>query len=164
MFGLSCGVEARRWCVVNPYRVQWLVLVGSGGSLLNGGAWKAQGEPFQSPMVSHSWSWRNKWRGGAVKARVLALGLIIIQPPASVSGISVSSNRRLVGSFYVLDLLFGVVISIVMVSMVLIFHSFKDFSDLEEFWDDLPVSRLKYFHFSLPDDFYFSRLDFLKVV
>ncbi|WZZ40611.1 hypothetical protein YC2023_036870 [Brassica napus] len=68
-YGRSCGVEARRWCVVNPYRVQWLVLVGSGGSLLNGGAWKAQGEPFQSPMVSHSWSWRNKWRGGAVKAR-----------------------------------------------------------------------------------------------
>ncbi|KAF3562517.1 hypothetical protein DY000_02018220 [Brassica cretica] len=28
--------------------------------------------------------------------------------------------------------------------MVLIFHSFKDFSDLEDFWDDLPVSRLKY--------------------
>ncbi|WZZ80861.1 hypothetical protein YC2023_101433 [Brassica napus] len=71
MFGLSCGVEACRWCVVNPYRVQWLVLVGSGGSLLIGGAWKAQGEPFQSPMVSHSWSWMNKWRGGVVKARVI---------------------------------------------------------------------------------------------
>ncbi|KAF3603654.1 hypothetical protein F2Q69_00035669 [Brassica cretica] len=28
--------------------------------------------------------------------------------------------------------------------MVLIFHSFKGFSDLEAFWDDLPVSRLKY--------------------
>ncbi|KAF2562793.1 hypothetical protein F2Q70_00016658 [Brassica cretica] len=28
--------------------------------------------------------------------------------------------------------------------MVLIFHSFKGFSDLEDFWDDLPVSRLKY--------------------
>ncbi|KAF2572848.1 hypothetical protein F2Q70_00005000 [Brassica cretica] len=28
--------------------------------------------------------------------------------------------------------------------MILIFHSFKDFSDLEDFWDDLPVSRLKY--------------------
>nr|VDD25440.1 unnamed protein product [Brassica oleracea] len=28
--------------------------------------------------------------------------------------------------------------------MVLIFHSFKGFSDLEVFWDDLHVSRLKY--------------------
>ncbi|WZZ57423.1 hypothetical protein YC2023_057530 [Brassica napus] len=28
--------------------------------------------------------------------------------------------------------------------MVLIFHSFKGFSDLEDFWDNLPVSRLKY--------------------
>ncbi|KAG5399469.1 hypothetical protein IGI04_014076 [Brassica rapa subsp. trilocularis] len=28
--------------------------------------------------------------------------------------------------------------------MVLIFHSFKGFSDLEDFWNDLPVSRLKY--------------------
>ncbi|KAG5393423.1 hypothetical protein IGI04_023386 [Brassica rapa subsp. trilocularis] len=28
--------------------------------------------------------------------------------------------------------------------MVLIFHSFKGFLDLEDFWDDLPVSRLKY--------------------
>ncbi|KAF2574623.1 hypothetical protein F2Q70_00001017 [Brassica cretica] len=28
--------------------------------------------------------------------------------------------------------------------MVLIFHSFKGFSNLEDFWDDLPVSRLKY--------------------
>ncbi|KAF3566589.1 hypothetical protein DY000_02013027 [Brassica cretica] len=28
--------------------------------------------------------------------------------------------------------------------MVLIFDSFKDFSDLENFWDDLHVSRLKY--------------------
>ncbi|KAF2601737.1 hypothetical protein F2Q70_00027708 [Brassica cretica] len=28
--------------------------------------------------------------------------------------------------------------------MVLIFQSFKGFSDLEDFWDDLPVSRLKY--------------------
>ncbi|KAF2598734.1 hypothetical protein F2Q68_00008986 [Brassica cretica] len=28
--------------------------------------------------------------------------------------------------------------------IVLIFHSFKGFSDLEDFWDDLPVSRLKY--------------------
>ncbi|KAF2618810.1 hypothetical protein F2Q68_00038182 [Brassica cretica] len=28
--------------------------------------------------------------------------------------------------------------------MVLIFHSFKGFSDLEDFWDDLHVSRLKY--------------------
>uniref|UniRef100_A0A0D3E3B1 Uncharacterized protein n=1 Tax=Brassica oleracea var. oleracea TaxID=109376 RepID=A0A0D3E3B1_BRAOL len=28
--------------------------------------------------------------------------------------------------------------------MILIFHSFKGFSDLENFWDDLPVSRLKY--------------------
>ncbi|KAF3554392.1 hypothetical protein F2Q69_00012573 [Brassica cretica] len=28
--------------------------------------------------------------------------------------------------------------------MVLIFYSFKGFSDLEDFWDDLPVSRLKY--------------------
>ncbi|KAF2535265.1 hypothetical protein F2Q68_00021686 [Brassica cretica] len=28
--------------------------------------------------------------------------------------------------------------------MILIFHSFKGFSDLEDFWDDLPVSRLKY--------------------
>ncbi|KAF2567850.1 hypothetical protein F2Q68_00023921 [Brassica cretica] len=28
--------------------------------------------------------------------------------------------------------------------MVLIFHSFKDFSDLEDVWDDVPVSRLKY--------------------
>uniref|UniRef100_A0A0D3CG36 Uncharacterized protein n=1 Tax=Brassica oleracea var. oleracea TaxID=109376 RepID=A0A0D3CG36_BRAOL len=34
--------------------------------------------------------------------------------------------------------------------MVLIFHSFKGFSDLEDFWDDLPVSRLNY---RLPDDF-----------
>ncbi|KAF2573354.1 hypothetical protein F2Q70_00004873 [Brassica cretica] len=31
--------------------------------------------------------------------------------------------------------------------MVLIFHSFKD---LEDFWDDLPVSRLKY---NAQDDF-----------
>ncbi|KAF2572554.1 hypothetical protein F2Q70_00001804 [Brassica cretica] len=28
--------------------------------------------------------------------------------------------------------------------MVLIFYSFKGFSDLEDFWDDLPVSRRKY--------------------
>ncbi|KAF3541134.1 hypothetical protein F2Q69_00025419 [Brassica cretica] len=28
--------------------------------------------------------------------------------------------------------------------MVLIFHSFKGFSDLEDVWDDLPLSRLKY--------------------
>ncbi|KAF2566580.1 hypothetical protein F2Q68_00024676 [Brassica cretica] len=28
--------------------------------------------------------------------------------------------------------------------MVLIFHSYKGFSDLEDFWDNLPVSRLKY--------------------
>ncbi|KAF2545234.1 hypothetical protein F2Q70_00022037 [Brassica cretica] len=28
--------------------------------------------------------------------------------------------------------------------MVLIFHSFKGFSDLKDFWEDLPVSRLKY--------------------
>ncbi|KAF2579036.1 hypothetical protein F2Q68_00003535 [Brassica cretica] len=28
--------------------------------------------------------------------------------------------------------------------MALIFHPFKGFSDLEDFWDDLPVSRLKY--------------------
>ncbi|KAF3559061.1 hypothetical protein F2Q69_00014942 [Brassica cretica] len=28
--------------------------------------------------------------------------------------------------------------------MVLILHSFKGFSDLEDFWDDLHVSRLKY--------------------
>ncbi|KAF3515279.1 hypothetical protein F2Q69_00006474 [Brassica cretica] len=28
--------------------------------------------------------------------------------------------------------------------MVLIFHSFEGFSDLEDFWDDLLVSRLKY--------------------
>ncbi|KAF3509921.1 hypothetical protein F2Q69_00009415 [Brassica cretica] len=28
--------------------------------------------------------------------------------------------------------------------MVLIFHSFKGFSDLEDFWNDLSVSRLKY--------------------
>ncbi|KAL0679934.1 hypothetical protein Bca4012_007915 [Brassica carinata] len=28
--------------------------------------------------------------------------------------------------------------------MVLIFHSFKGFLDLKYFWDDLPVSRLKY--------------------
>ncbi|KAF3498458.1 hypothetical protein DY000_02052029 [Brassica cretica] len=28
--------------------------------------------------------------------------------------------------------------------MILIFHSFKGFSDLEDFWDDLPISRLKY--------------------
>ncbi|KAF3579045.1 hypothetical protein DY000_02034190 [Brassica cretica] len=53
--------------------------------------------------------------------------------------------------------------------MVLIFQSFKGFSDLEDFWDDLPVSRLKY---NTLDDFqevfqttlHFSRLDFLKVV
>uniref|UniRef100_A0A0D3ANU0 Uncharacterized protein n=1 Tax=Brassica oleracea var. oleracea TaxID=109376 RepID=A0A0D3ANU0_BRAOL len=41
--------------------------------------------------------------------------------------------------------------------MVLIFHSFKGFSDLEDLWDDLPVSRLKYnarrIPGSLPDDF-----------
>ncbi|KAF2613685.1 hypothetical protein F2Q70_00012244 [Brassica cretica] len=39
--------------------------------------------------------------------------------------------------------------------MVCIFHSFKGFSDLEDFWDDLPVSRLKYnvledFQYDLP--------------
>ncbi|WZZ59170.1 hypothetical protein YC2023_059277 [Brassica napus] len=34
--------------------------------------------------------------------------------------------------------------------MALIFHSFKGFSDLEDFWDDLPVSRLKY---NVLDDF-----------
>ncbi|KAF2618344.1 hypothetical protein F2Q68_00040214 [Brassica cretica] len=28
--------------------------------------------------------------------------------------------------------------------MVLIFHSFKGFSNLEDFWEDLPVSRPKY--------------------
>uniref|UniRef100_M4E331 Uncharacterized protein n=1 Tax=Brassica campestris TaxID=3711 RepID=M4E331_BRACM len=28
--------------------------------------------------------------------------------------------------------------------MVLIFHSFKGFSDREDVWNDLPVSRLKY--------------------
>ncbi|KAF3534945.1 hypothetical protein DY000_02037927 [Brassica cretica] len=28
--------------------------------------------------------------------------------------------------------------------MVLIFHSFKGYSDLEDFWNDLHVSRLKY--------------------
>ncbi|KAF3555428.1 hypothetical protein F2Q69_00012197 [Brassica cretica] len=28
--------------------------------------------------------------------------------------------------------------------MVLIFHSFKGFSDMEDFWDELPVSFLKY--------------------
>ncbi|KAF3604919.1 hypothetical protein DY000_02046306 [Brassica cretica] len=28
--------------------------------------------------------------------------------------------------------------------MIIIFHSFKGFSDLEDFWDDLHVSRLKY--------------------
>ncbi|KAF3527658.1 hypothetical protein DY000_02038760 [Brassica cretica] len=28
--------------------------------------------------------------------------------------------------------------------MILIFHSFKDFSDMEDFLDDLPVSRLKF--------------------
>ncbi|KAF3592657.1 hypothetical protein DY000_02020429 [Brassica cretica] len=28
--------------------------------------------------------------------------------------------------------------------MVFIFHSFKGFSDLKDFWDDLPVSCLKY--------------------
>nr|VDD50607.1 unnamed protein product [Brassica oleracea] len=47
--------------------------------------------------------------------------------------------------------------------MVFIFHSFKGFSDLdlicwfsdlEDFWDDLPVSRLKY---NALDDFHFSR-------
>uniref|UniRef100_A0A0D3ASX5 Uncharacterized protein n=1 Tax=Brassica oleracea var. oleracea TaxID=109376 RepID=A0A0D3ASX5_BRAOL len=36
--------------------------------------------------------------------------------------------------------------------MILIFHSFKGFSDLEDFWDDLPVSRLKY---NALDDFQF---------
>ncbi|KAF2610676.1 hypothetical protein F2Q70_00013348 [Brassica cretica] len=35
--------------------------------------------------------------------------------------------------------------------MVLIFHSFKGFSDLEDVWDDLPVSRLKY---NALDDFH----------
>ncbi|KAF3510191.1 hypothetical protein F2Q69_00002737 [Brassica cretica] len=34
--------------------------------------------------------------------------------------------------------------------MVLIFHLFKGFSDMEDFWEDLPVSRLKY---SALDDF-----------
>ncbi|KAF2595271.1 hypothetical protein F2Q70_00043140 [Brassica cretica] len=39
--------------------------------------------------------------------------------------------------------------------IVLIFHSFKGFSDMEDFWDDLPGSRLKYnaledFHDDLP--------------
>uniref|UniRef100_M4EMC8 Uncharacterized protein n=1 Tax=Brassica campestris TaxID=3711 RepID=M4EMC8_BRACM len=38
--------------------------------------------------------------------------------------------------------------------MVLIFHSFKDFSALEDFWDDLPVSHLKYNALDdSPDDF-----------
>ncbi|KAF3600715.1 hypothetical protein F2Q69_00036567 [Brassica cretica] len=41
--------------------------------------------------------------------------------------------------------------------MVLIFHSFKGFSDLEDFWDDLLVSLLKYnalYDFQeVPDDF-----------
>ncbi|CAG7862844.1 unnamed protein product [Brassica rapa] len=59
--------------------------------------------------------------------------------------------------------------------MVLIFHQFKVFSDLEDFWDDLHVSRLKY---NALDDFQEvfqttsrkssglpgSRLDFLEVV
>nr|VDC76077.1 unnamed protein product [Brassica rapa] len=59
--------------------------------------------------------------------------------------------------------------------MVLIFYSFKGFSDLEDFSDDLPVSRLKY---NALDDFQEvfqttsiskssglprSRLDFLEV-
>uniref|UniRef100_A0A0D3EEP9 Uncharacterized protein n=1 Tax=Brassica oleracea var. oleracea TaxID=109376 RepID=A0A0D3EEP9_BRAOL len=35
-------------------------------------------------------------------------------------------------------------LEVVFNQMVLIFHSFKGFSDLEDFWDDLPVSRLKY--------------------
>ncbi|KAF3545250.1 hypothetical protein DY000_02009832 [Brassica cretica] len=35
--------------------------------------------------------------------------------------------------------------------MVLIFHSFKGFSDLEDVWDDLPVIRLKY---NALDDFH----------
>uniref|UniRef100_A0A0D3E2C8 Uncharacterized protein n=1 Tax=Brassica oleracea var. oleracea TaxID=109376 RepID=A0A0D3E2C8_BRAOL len=35
--------------------------------------------------------------------------------------------------------------------MVLIFHSFKGFSDLENFWDDLHVSCLKY---NALDDFH----------
>ncbi|WZZ77205.1 hypothetical protein YC2023_097777 [Brassica napus] len=34
--------------------------------------------------------------------------------------------------------------------MIIIFHSFKGFSDLEDFWDDLRVSRLKY---NVLDDF-----------
>uniref|UniRef100_A0A0D3E6G8 Uncharacterized protein n=1 Tax=Brassica oleracea var. oleracea TaxID=109376 RepID=A0A0D3E6G8_BRAOL len=45
--------------------------------------------------------------------------------------------------------------------MVLIFHYFKGFSDLEDFWDDLHVSRLKY---NALEDFHFSHLDFLEVV
>ncbi|KAF3537641.1 hypothetical protein F2Q69_00022016 [Brassica cretica] len=49
--------------------------------------------------------------------------------------------------------------------MILIFHSFKGFSDLEDFWDDLPVSRLKY---NALDDFqflirWFSSYTHLKV-
>ncbi|KAG5384431.1 hypothetical protein IGI04_035901, partial [Brassica rapa subsp. trilocularis] len=58
--------------------------------------------------------------------------------------------------------------------MVLIFHQFKVFSDLEDFWDDLHVSRLKY---NALDDFQevfqktsrksyrrLRRLDFLEVI
>ncbi|KAG5414797.1 hypothetical protein IGI04_002364, partial [Brassica rapa subsp. trilocularis] len=49
--------------------------------------------------------------------------------------------------------------------MVLIFHSFKGFSYLEDFWNDLLVSRLKS---NALDDFqevfHFSRLDILEVV
>ncbi|KAF3572492.1 hypothetical protein F2Q69_00061050 [Brassica cretica] len=37
--------------------------------------------------------------------------------------------------------------------MVLIFYTFKCFSDLEDFWDDLPVNRLKYNALDVPDDF-----------
>ncbi|KAF3550010.1 hypothetical protein DY000_02003158 [Brassica cretica] len=36
--------------------------------------------------------------------------------------------------------------------MVLIFHLYKDFLDLEDFWDDLPVSRSRRLP-GLPDDF-----------
>ncbi|KAF3542921.1 hypothetical protein DY000_02007189 [Brassica cretica] len=45
--------------------------------------------------------------------------------------------------------------------MVLIFHSFEGFSDLEDFWDDLLVSRLKYNALEdFQDDLLVSRLKY----
>ncbi|KAF3598771.1 hypothetical protein F2Q69_00036796 [Brassica cretica] len=48
--------------------------------------------------------------------------------------------------------------------MVLIFHSFKGFSDLEDIWDDLPVSRLKYNALDDFEEVFQTTDDFQEVV